>query len=77
MERIIQSFKLMEHKNITFSAGITSVNSDRSFDVDSLVKEADALMYDSKEKSKADNGFHISLSDETHFKISSKDKKIA
>jgi len=60
MDRIIITFKSLQDKNITFSIGITSVNPDCVVDVNSLVKEADALMYQSKEKSTIDNDFHIS-----------------
>ncbi|MDH5257630.1 MAG: GGDEF domain-containing protein [Gammaproteobacteria bacterium] len=65
MQRIIQNFKSFKHKNVTFSIGIACTHPDKTTDADSLVKEADALMYASKKKSRKDNGFHISTSHQT------------
>ena len=62
MQRIIDSFKKKSNSQVSFSIGITSIDLDNIVDADTLVKEADALMYKSKEKAHVDKGFHITLS---------------
>ncbi len=57
--RIIDSFKAKDHKGISFSVGVATVGPDDYPDVESFVKQADALMYKSKAKSKKKPGFYI------------------
>ena len=59
VERIIDSFKQENNTNVSFSIGITSTGSNAMTDSDSLLKEADALMYKAKAKYKKQPGFHI------------------
>lgn len=64
MQRIIIQFKKLHHKGVTFSIGIASISPDSSIEADSLVKQADALMYQSKERARLDNDFHITGSND-------------
>ncbi len=61
--RLIKNFKNLENRGVNFSVGITSterkIDSDSNFDCDSLVKQADTLMYKSKAASKKKQGYYI------------------
>ena len=61
--RLIEKFKQLENKGVSFSVGITSterkIDSDSHHDSDTLVKHADSLMYKSKAASKKKNGYYI------------------
>jgi len=60
-DRIIKAFEAGENKGVTFSVGITSMGPDEFVDIDTFVKQADALMYKSKAKSKKKPGFYTTL----------------
>lgn len=59
VSRVIEAFKKKDHKDISFSIGIAAVGPSDYPDVDSLVKQADTLMYKSKAQSKKKNGFYV------------------
>jgi diguanylate cyclase (GGDEF)-like protein len=60
-DRIIEAFKGLPNKGISFSIGICSMGPDEFIDIDSFVKQADTLMYKSKANSKKKPGFYTTL----------------
>ena len=67
--RMVKDFKKTENRGISFSIGLSSTGSDKYLDSDSFVKQADALMYKSKAKSKKKPGFYITTDNKAAFKI--------
>lgn len=65
MSRLIESFKKNTKHEVSFSAGISSVGPEEYMDIDSLVRQVDALMYKSKAKSKKKPGFYITAQQDT------------
>ena len=59
--RLIDNFKRHAGRSkISFSIGISDTGPEEFLDIDTLVSEADKLMYQAKAKSKKKAGFYIS-----------------
>lgn len=58
-ERIIEIFKSKNLHTVSFSIGIVEMSPDATADRNALMKKADELMYESKEKSRGKNNYHI------------------
>jgi len=59
VKRLIELHRKAGDQGVSFSIGISSVGPDEYPDVDTLVKQADALMYKSKAASKKQQGYYI------------------
>ena len=64
VERVIHSYKKLDKTKVSFSVGITSTGPDPVCDIDSLIRTADALMYQAKEWSREKPGFQICMDEE-------------
>ena len=64
VERMLEKYKQLESKGVTFSIGIVTTGVEEFVDIDSLVNQADRFMYKSKAKSKKKAGFYITSDEE-------------
>lgn len=62
VKRVVSCFKDKCLDEVTFSIGINSTGPDEFVDMDSFIKHADQMMYQSKAKAVGSPGFHISKS---------------
>ena len=73
--RIIEFFNSKSVKGVTFSVGVICVKANDKTEGETLVKEADRLMFISKKKSKLDNNFHITTID-GNYEVKVQQKKL-
>ena len=60
-ERLIETYDKMETGTVTFSVGIADTGPEHFIDPDSLIKQADKLMYKAKANSKKKPGHYIEI----------------
>jgi len=62
-QRIVSIFEASSHSEVSFSLGLKTTGPAEFLDSQELVRQADALMYQSKEKSRLKPGFYIETDD--------------
>mgnify|MGYP001026994455 CR=1 FL=1 len=65
VERFIENYKKQTTTSVSFSVGICSTVSPNVDDMDSLIKQADSLMYQAKKKARKKPGFYIETGEKT------------
>ena len=69
IERMVEKFKQLESKKVSFSLGLFTTGSEEFVDIDGLINQADRFMYKAKAMSKKKAGFYIATDEKSVRKI--------